>query len=144
MSLLFKKLHPEAKAPKQMNPGDAGYDITAVSSTYDRLTKIITYNTGLAIKVPDGFVGLLFMRSSVYKTGLSLCNATGVLDSGFLGEVTAKFNVLNLQFASENMYQLGDRIIQLVIVPCESGEAIEVDELPKSQRGTGGYGSTGV
>jgi dUTP pyrophosphatase len=138
--LVFKKLHPDAKAPKQMLPGDAGYDITAVSSSYDIDTNIVTYETGLAIVIPEGYVGLLFMRSSVYKTGLTLCNATVVLDSQYRGPVSAKFTVNNPDLPS---YIPGDRIIQLVIVPHLSGEFNEVNELPVTQRGVGGYGSTG-
>ncbi len=139
IKLLFKKLHEDAVAPKQMLPGDAGYDLTATEKSYDHVNNILTYKTGLAVAIPDGYVGLIFMRSSVYKTGLSLCNAVGVIDSKYRGEISAKFKVNSY---SEHQYVVGERIMQMVIVPYVSQEFEEVKELPKTERGASGWGST--
>ncbi len=134
-----KKLHPEAVIPKYANPGDAGLDLTAISREADYENKQITYSTGLAITIPEGYVGLLFPRSSVYKYGLSLCNSVGVIDSGYRGEIKLKFNMLN----SDKIYKKGDRVGQLIILPQPHVNITEVESLDISYRGGQGFGSTG-
>lgn len=137
MQIKFKKLVPEAIVPKKGTEYSAGYDLTAVSVTYLPSGRI-KYGTGIAVEIPDGHVGLLFPRSSVYKTGTMLANSVGVIDADYRGEIMAIFNNCN-----ERSYQVGDRIVQLIIMPYPSITYIEVDELSTTVRGNGGYGSTG-
>ena len=138
MKVKIQRLSDDAVIPHYAKPGDAGMDLTAVwkNQTFD----IVTYGTGLSIEIPDGYVGLLFPRSSIYKTKMSLTNAVGVIDSGYRGEIMMKFKVTDNRI----MYQVGDRIGQLVIMPYPEVEFEEVDELSETSRGAGGYGSTGV
>ena len=137
MKVNIKKLHPEAVIPKYARPGDAGMDLTAIDVVADGST--LTYKTGLAIEIPFWHVGLLFPRSSVYKTGQTLTNCVGVIDSGYRGEIMLKYTLS--PYAKE--YEIGDRVGQLVIMPYPKIDFIEVDELIPSDRGQGGYGSTG-
>ena len=137
MKIKIKKLHADAIIPKYAKDGDAGLDLTAIDVSADEGT--ITYKTGLAIKIPRWYVGLLFPRSSVYKTGQSLTNCVGVIDSGYRGEIMLKFTLSPYQ----REYQIGDRIGQLIIIPYPMIEFEEVEELAKTSRGKGGYGSTG-
>ena len=101
---------------------------------------MVTFGIGLAVEIPEGHVGLLFPRSSVYKSGLTLTNSVGVIDSGYRGEIMMKFQVSSIS----NMYKVGDRVGQLLIVPYPQVEFEEVDELSSTERGKGGYGSTGA
>lgn len=137
MKVNIKKLHPDAVIPKYAKPGDAGMDLTAIDVVADGST--LTYKTGLAIEIPFWHVGLLFPRSSVYKTGQTLTNCVGVIDSGYRGEIMLKYTLS--PYAKE--YEIGDRVGQLVIMPYPKIDFIEVDELIPSDRGQGGYGSTG-
>lgn len=138
MKVRMKKLNPDAIIPRYAKPGDAGMDLTAV--WMNQQMEIITYGTGLAVEIPAGHVGLLFPRSSIYKTGMSLTNAVGVIDSGYRGEIMMKFEMTD----NRTMYEVGDRIGQLVIMPYPEVEFEEVDKLSETSRGSGGYGSTGV
>lgn len=137
MQIKFKKLVPEAIVPKKGTEYSAGYDLTAVSVTY-LPSGHIKYGTGIAVEIPDGYVGLLFPRSSVYKTETMLANSVGVIDADYRGEIMAIFNN-----CGERSYQVGDRIVQLIIMPYPSITYIEADELSTTVRGNGGYGSTG-
>lgn len=140
--LKFKKLHPEAVIPKRATPYDAGLDLTAISSHYDALNMVYDYGFGLAIEIPDGHVGLIFPRSSIYKTNMTLSNAVGVIDAKYRGELRAKFSCRQTQ--DNSPYNVGERVAQLVIVKYETLNPIEVDELNMSEDRGGGYGSTGV
>lgn len=142
MKIRFKKLHPAAVAPKQGTAGAAGFDLTATSCVWDNKNKVLEYGTGIAVEIPAGYVGFVLSRSSVYKTGDILSNCCGVIDSDYRGEVKAKFYQMNI-FGSASSYRVGDRIAQLVIVPIPAVEYVEADELTETERGTGGYGSTG-
>ena len=137
MKVSIKKLHDDAVIPKYAKDGDAGMDLTAIDVLTDEFT--ITNKTGLAIEIPRWHVGLLFPRSSVYKTGQALTNCVGVIDSGYRGEIMMKFTFSPYQ----REYQIGDRIGQLVIMPYPKIEFEEAATLTKSSRNTGGYGSTG-
>lgn len=137
MIVKIKKLHPDAVIPKYAKPGDAGLDLTAVDIVADGAT--LTYKTGLAIELPWWHVGLLFPRSSVYKTGQTLTNCVGVIDSGYRGEIMLKFTLS--PYAKE--YEIGDRVGQLIIMPYPRVDFEEVDQLLETERGTRGYGSTG-
>jgi dUTP pyrophosphatase len=139
MELRFKKLMPSAVIPAYAKPGDAGLDLTAISVTEEN--GILTYGTGLTVEIPIGYVGLVFPRSSVYKSRLTLTNCVGVIDSGYRGEIMAKFKKENEWIVG---YRPGDRICQLIIMPYPTIEPIEVTELPETARGEGGFGSTNV
>ena len=155
MQVKIKKLHPDSKIPQYAKHGDAGMDLTAISKQYDDHGNVC-YGTGLAFEIPKGFVGLLFPRSSNTKKDLVLGNSVGVLDSGYRGEVVFKFkpttyydvNSGNDSFVQSphhhlNNYEIGDRIGQIIIMPYPEIEFLEVDELSSSDRGVGGFGSTG-
>lgn len=139
MKIRVKKLHPEAVIPVYAKQGDAGLDLTAISEEWNEDNSMVTYGTGLAIEIPEGYVGLLFPRSSVYKTSLNLSNSVGVIDSGYRGEIMFKYRYLE-----EGMvYDVKDRVGQLLILPYPSIELEEAEELSSTERGEGGYGSTG-
>ena len=137
MKVKIKRLHPDAVIPKYAKAGDAGLDLTAVEMSKE--WNIVTYKTGLAIEIPEGHVGLLFPRSSVYKTSMVLSNCVGVIDSGYRGEIMLKFRSTE----SNKAYEVGDRVGQLIIMPYPQVEFEEVENLSSTDRGLGGYGSTG-
>ena len=140
MKLKIKKLHPDAVIPKYATSGAACFDLTAVDKIYDPANGIIEYRTGLAFEIPEGYVGNIYPRSSVYKTCLSLVNSVGKVDCDYRGEVKAFFRIVN---RVPNDYEIGDRICQMEIVPVHQVEFEEVDELTLTERGEGGFGSTG-
>tara|TARA_B100000035_G_scaffold195078_1_gene166543 strand:+ start:1832 stop:2248 length:417 start_codon:yes stop_codon:yes gene_type:complete len=137
MNVKIKKLHPDAVVPKYAKQGDAGLDLTAIDVIADGTT--LTYKTGLAIEIPPWHVGLLFPRSSVYKTGQTLTNCVGVIDSGYRGEIMLKYTLSPYQ----REYDIGDRVGQLIIMPYPKIDFVEVEKLTPTDRGDGGYGSTG-
>jgi len=141
MQVKIKKLNPNAIIPSYAKAGDAGMDLVATSIKFDGTQ--ITYGTGLAIEIPEGFVGLVFPRSSIRKTDLSLSNSVGVIDSGYRGEIQATFNQKSLSKDGQILYGVGDRICQLMIIPHPHVDFIEVQELNNTERGEGGFGSTG-
>lgn len=145
MKIKIKKLSPEVVTPKYAKSGDAGLDLVATSKSYDEFGNVV-YGTSLAFEIPEGYMGLLFPRSSISMHTLSLSNSIGLIDSGFRGEVTCKFKPTmhysrSVQRSRE--YEVGERVCQLVILPYPSIEFEEVEELSTTERGTGGYGSTG-
>lgn len=140
MLLKFKKLHPDAVIPKQMTEGAAGMDLTAIDAADGCST--VTYMTGLAVEIPPGYVGLIFPRSSIFKKDISLSNSVGVIDSDYRGEIKAVFRK-HYELDDLYKYEIGDRIAQLIIMPIPHFEILEVAELSETQRGEGGYGSTG-
>ena len=185
MKVKIKKLAENAVVPAYAHATDAGMDLTAVSRVFDEKGSVV-YGTGLAFEIPEGYVGLLFPRSSNAKKDLLLSNSVGVLDSGYRGEVTFKFkpsllyvdkgavgedendydgsfqtdiNTQEVTFHGRNkdypdvsegclpflprLYEVGERIGQVIIIPYPHIELEEVDELSDTDRGTGGYGSTG-
>jgi len=153
MEVKIKKLNPNAVIPSYAKAGDAGRDLVATSVISDTPEQI-TYGMGIALEIPEGFVGLIFPRSSVRKTGLDLSNAVGVVDSGYRGELQATFNKVFggdrfydetkiTEITSHDFYKVGDRIAQIMIIPYPPIEFTEVDELSDSERGEGGFGSTG-
>lgn len=138
-TIKFKKLDDKAVAPYRANPGDAGVDLTAITLERD-IEGIYTYGTGLAIAIPNGQVGLIFPRSSIYRKELTLTNSVGVIDAGYRGEIKFKFRPTD---HNAKVYEVGDRVGQLVIVPIQLTEFVEVDELNETKRGNGGFGSSG-
>ena len=137
MRIRIKQLHPEAVVPRYAHFGDAAVDLVAVR-TWEDDKGMFCYGTGLAMEIPENHVGLLFPRSSIAKTSLRLANAVGVIDSGYRGEVMFKFDKLG-----DQMYKIGDRIGQLILVPIPSIQFLEVNSLPDTDRGGGGFGSSG-
>ena len=140
MKVKMKKLHPDAVKPKYAKESDAGMDLVA-TEIISNTTFQVTYGLGIAMEIPDGMVGLVFPRSSIRNTELTLSNSVGVIDAGYRGELQATFNKLN-GFESV-AYKVGDRVAQIVIVPHPIVQFVEVDELSESKRGEGGFGSTG-
>lgn len=141
MKVKFKKLHPDAVTPTYAKPGDAGLDLTAVAIFTS--PEYIEYQTGLSFEIPEGYVGLLFPRSSVTKKALMVKNSVGVIDSSYRGEVSVRFQKIGLPYQEENIYTIGDRVGQLVIMPIPAIELEQTEELATSERGAGSYGSTG-
>ena len=140
MQVRIKKLKDNAVVPKYAKTGDAGLDLVATEIINKDVFQI-TYGTGLAMEIPTGYVGLVFPRSSVRKYDLSLTNCVGVIDSGYRGEIQATFR-RHKGVASVD-YEVGDKIAQIIIVPYPQIEFIETDELSDTERGTGGFGSSG-
>ena len=140
MEVRFKKIHPGAVAPAKAHPTDAGFDLTAVSVSEDRIRNIVTYGTGLAVEIPEGYVGLLFPRSSVYKVQLSLANSVGVIDSGYRGEVMFKYRIVQPHI---RRFSVGERVGQMIILPYPEIAFTEAQSLEESERAEGGFGSTG-
>lgn len=146
MKVKVKKLHSDAVIPKYAKPGDAGLDLYAVDvkphvdSLTGETTKIIV-DSGLAFEIPEGFVGLVFPRSSIQSTGLRMSNCVGVIDSGYRGSVKTVFDIKD---SSLTYYEAGDRFAQIMIIPYPPVELQEVDELSSTDRGEGGFGSTGL
>lgn len=140
MNIKIKKLHENAVIPKYSKPGDAGMDLTAVEVKRDTYGNL-SYSTGLSVEIPEGYVGLLFPRSSISKTDLRLANSVGVIDSGYRGEIILKFILDESHYSTA--YNEGDRVGQLIILPYPTVIFEEVDELPDSDRGSGGFGSSG-
>ena len=136
----IKKLYPDAVIPKYSKSGDAGMDLT-ITSILSNTDWYITYGFGIAIEIPKGHVGLVFPRSSIRGTDLLLTNSVGVIDSGYRGEIQATFRKTN-GFESKR-YEIGERAAQIMIIPYPQVVFTEVEELSDSERGDGGFGSTG-
>lgn len=137
MQVKIKKLHPKAVIPSYSKPGDAGMDLV-ITSIISENSLDVSYGFGIAVEIPEGFVGLVFPRSSIRKTDLILSNSVGVIDSGYRGELQATFKKGGL-----NKYEVGDRGAQIMIIPYPEIEFEETDELSNTERGEGGFGSTG-
>ena len=136
MEVKFKRLHRDSVVPSYAKDGDAGLDLTATHMTWNE--NFIEYGTGIAVEIPYGYVGLIFPRSSVSKKdSFYLKNSVGVIDSGYRGEIKLRFNL------SDDHYQPGEKIGQLIIMPYPKISLREVDELSDSERGDKGFGSSG-
>ena len=140
MKVKIKKLLPNIQTPKYAKNGDAGLDLIATSQSITDL--YIEYGTSICIEIPEGYVGLLFPRSSISKYHLCLANSVGVIDSGYRGEIKARFKRTQNN-AHESLYNVGDKIVQLLIIPYSNIELEEVDNLTETERGAGGFGSSG-
>lgn len=141
IKLKIKKLNENAVIPSYAKEGDACFDLTATSIEHEDMGKYIEYGTGLAMEIPKGYVGLIFPRSSVTKKDLMLKNSVGIIDSGYRGEIKFRFQETD-DFST--IYDIGDRIGQMMIIERPVVEFEKVDKLSDSDRGDGGYGSTGV
>jgi dUTP pyrophosphatase len=137
----FQKLTTTAITPTRGSSGAAGLDLYADQEmlVVDGSTK--TLGTGIAVEIPEGYVGLIFMRSSMGKTGVALANAVGVIDSDYRGEL--KLCLTYVAGTGGHFIKQGDRVAQLVVVPAPMFDLIEVDSLSSTDRNDGGFGSTG-
>lgn len=140
LNVKIKKLHPDAVIPVYSKDGDAGLDLT-ITQTYSNTTFDVTYGFGIAMEIPMGYVGLVFPRSSIRKMDLALTNCVGVIDSGYRGEIQATFK--KTQGLDSVKYNVGERGAQIIIMPYPKVNFVEVDELSSTERGDGGFGSTG-
>lgn len=146
LDVKIMKLVEEAVIPQYSLEGDAGLDLTATFRSYDEFGNMI-YHTGIAIEIPKGYVGLLFQRSSVSKKQQFLTNAVGVIDSNYRGEIMLKFKP-TAQYHSKveslfnEMYEVGEKVGQLIILPYPTVNFILSDNLSDTIRGTNGFGST--
>jgi len=137
-----RRLDPDVPLPVYAMGGDAGADIVTTVDAVVAPGQRAMLPTGIAIALPDGYAAFVHPRSGLAaRTGMSLVNAPGTVDSGYRGEITV--NVINHDRVAPIVLRRGDRIAQLVIQRVEVGEFVEVDVLPVSQRGSGGHGSTG-
>ena len=136
----IKKLDPNAVIPKYSIDGDAGMDLT-ITDIKENTSFSITYGFGIAIEIPKSYVGLIFPRSSVRNQDLILSNCVGVIDSGYRGELQATFK--KTQGLDSFSYNVGDRGAQIMIIPYPQIEFVETDDLSNTDRGIGGFGSTG-
>jgi len=144
MKVNFKKTHELAVTPAYAKSGDACMDLYAVSVDCDAKGNIV-YNTGIAMEIPEGHVGLLFPRSSISKTSMMLRNSVGVIDSGYRGEIKLKFKSFgSLTPDKTDIYGPGDRVGQIMLIERPDIQFEEVEELSTTERGTGGFGSTGT
>lgn len=147
MNVKVKKLVEGVELPKYAHLTDAGMDLVATSYEYNEVMNAHIYGTGLAFEIPEGYVGLLFPRSSIRKVDGILTNHVGIIDSGYRGEVMATFkNYDRDPYAIKELvkpYEVGDKICQLIIMPYPKINLVEAEELSDSDRGSNGHGSTG-
>lgn len=161
--LKINKLVPEAVVPKKANQSDAGLDCIALNDgTWNNAGTYIEYKIGIAIQLPEGYHVELFPRSSVSKYDLVLCNSVGLVDNGYRGEIVFRFKYVprmkerKVQLDGDGgrtttvhepapsiIYQKGDKVGQIVIRKTYDFPVIEVSELSETERGTGGFGSSG-
>jgi dUTP pyrophosphatase len=135
------KCDPELM-PTIGNPGDAGYDLRSASDAIVSARSRTTVNTGVSIALPQGYVALVHPRSGLAaKHGITVLNAPGTVDAGYRGEM-----LITLVNHSDEDFHIarGDRVAQVLFQKFESATFVQVSELPGSQRGTAGFGSTGV
>lgn len=150
MRINFKKLADSAVMPKRARPFDAMFDLVAVSVRHGEHRQIAdgidshveyihTYGTGIAVEIPEGYVGLIFPRSGISKLPIRLANSVGVIDPNYRGEIILKFS------GAATSYSVGDRVAQLAVIPLPDVEWKEVSELSPSpdDRGSLGFGSSG-
>ena len=142
MKVKIKKLFPDAVIPTYAHPGDAGMDLVAHSYEYDKEHDCFVYGTGISIEPPEGYVILLFPRSSNKKTECYLANHVGVVDQTYRGEIKMVYKNRDHNYLSKP-YNVGDRIGQMLILPYPQIEFEEVEDLNNTDRGSGGFGSTG-
>ena len=138
----IKVLHPDASIPKYGSVGAACFDLMAISSKVVEEAGFgyIEYDFGLAFEIPEGYVGLIYPRSSISKTGMILSNSVGVVDSDYRGSVTARFKYIK----DTVIYNPGERVAQMMIVPVNQVTFEVVKELSNTERNEGSYGSTGA
>jgi dUTP pyrophosphatase len=141
IELAIQRLREEAVVPARAYAGDAGLDLAACERAKLAPGERAVVGTGLAVAIPDGYAGFVQPRSGLAaRHGISVVNAPGLIDSGYRGEV--RVVLLNTDRAEPYVIEPGMRIAQLVVLPVPALELVEVDELPESERGVRGFGSS--
>ena len=146
LELKVKKLHPDAKLPTKAHASDAAFDLYLCGdNSWQTGRGVHILHTGIAVEIPEGYYGQIAGRSSLGKQGYVVLG--GVIDSSYRGEVSVMLARMNERADSNtqpsSVFTPGDRIAQLLILPVPQVEVVEEDELSSSERGTGGFGSTG-
>lgn len=152
MNLRFKRLHPDAILPTRGHDGDAGMDLYAVEDCVVKSGVVTAVPIGLAVEIPDGYVGLVHPRSGLaFKHGITVVNAPGTIDAGYRGEIKVALTTLIAHYRINGVIDRGainiskgDRVAQLVVQKVELPMPVEVDELSDHTRGENGFGSTGA
>jgi dUTP pyrophosphatase len=143
IELPIRRTRPEAVLPRRAYPGDAGLDLAACERRDLAPGERGVFGTGWAFAIPSGYAGFVQPRSGLAaRHGLTIVNSPGLIDSGYRGEL--QVTLLNTDREETFTVEPGMRIAQLVVVPVPDVELREVDELPESRRGAGGYGSSGT
>ena len=143
MHLPFRRVDPTVPLPAYARAGDAALDLASYVDVELGAGERAMIPTGLAVAIPEGYAGLVLPRSGLAsREGLTLANSPGLIDSGYRGEVTCA--VVNLDRDRSVKISRGQRIAQLLIVPVAAVDPVWVEELPPSERGEGGFGSTGA
>jgi len=141
VEVAFRKLRDDAVVPSRAYDGDAGLDLASCEHVVLEPGARATVGTGLAVAVPDGYAGFVQPRSGLAaRHGITIVNAPGLVDAGYRGEV--RVVLLNTDAREPFVVEPGMRIAQLVVVPVASAEPVEVEELPESERGVRGFGSS--
>jgi len=141
MKIKIKKLVDSAKIPEYQKQGDGGMDLTSTSMIVvdNKDFGYYEYGFGISLEIPENHVGLIFPRSSISNTGMILSNAVGVVDSGYRGEIKARFKYIR----NSKAYTVGDRVAQLIVIPIPKVEFEEVQKLEDTDRAASAFGSTG-
>jgi dUTP pyrophosphatase len=139
----IRRLRPDAIVPERAYAGDAGVDLAACERVELAPGERATVGTGVAVAIPDGFAGFVQPRSGLAaRHGITIVNAPGLIDSGYRGEV--RVVLLNTDPRTSFVVDRGMRIAQLVVLAIQGVELVEVDELPETERGVRGFGSSAV
>lgn len=139
LELKFKLLATNSKSPRRATPGAACFDLY-VSNAKPLGGDVIEYDCALAVEIPEGYVGLLFPRSSISERGQVFCNSVGVIDSDYRGSIKIRTYKTSDVY---DYYKIGERCGQLMLMPTMNASLKQVDELSESKRGAGGFGSSG-
>lgn len=140
--LRVRRLRPDACLPTRAYAGDAGLDLYAVEAMTLAAGERASVSTGIAVEIPQGQAGLVLPRSGLAaRHGIALVNAPGLVDAGYRGEI--RVLLLNTDRRESFTINSGERIAQLVLIRIETPEVAEVEELALSERGAGGFGSSG-
>ena len=146
MKVKIKKLSENSTIPSYAKQGDAGLDLIAISEEYDDYGNLV-FGTGLSIEIPEGYVGLIFPRSSISNYAIRMSNSVGVIDSGYQGEIIFKFKPTMVfpdrKQESHFRYNIGNKIGQLIILRYLQIELVESETLSETERNKDGFGSSG-
>ena len=143
MSESIEVLLKSSSIPVVAHPGDAGADLTATQARTLEPGERATVGTGVSIALPDGYVAFVVPRSGLAaKHGITIVNSPGTVDAGYRGEI--RVTLLNTDASQPFTIAPGDRIAQLIVMPFVKARFVVVDKLPESERGEGGFGSTGI
>lgn len=143
IELPVQRVRPDARLPSRAYPGDAGLDLTTCERVELAPGQRAVVSTGIAVAIPEGCAGFVQPRSGLAaRHGIALVNGPGLIDAGYRGEL--RVVLLNTDREATFVAEPGDRIAQLVVLRLPEVELVEVDELPGSERGAGGFGSSGT